>query len=104
MLYLSYMAIIISTDRLISSSEARKKFGKLLDDIDENEKNYYVILDNGKVKALLVNPHMLIEQGEEEFPDLEKLRRSWDRYSNQVSEALSKLDKMDPKDLPPLLR
>lgn len=96
--------MIISTDRLISSSEARKKFGKLLEDIDENEKNYYVILENGKIKALLVHPHWLKEKEGEEFPDLEKLRREWGRYSKDISKALEHLDTLGKKDLPLLLR
>ncbi len=41
--------LIVSTDRLIPSSEARKRFGQLLDDVNSNESAYYVILEIGLV-------------------------------------------------------
>lgn len=98
------MGIIISTDRLVSSSEARQKFGKLLDEIQENEKNYFVILENGKVTALLVHPHILNMGISEESFDLEKLRREWSRYTKEAASALEKLETKGEKELPLLLR
>lgn len=96
--------MIISTTRLISASEARKRFGQLLADVHENEKNYYVILENGKVAALLVHPHWLQETIGEDFPDLEKLRVEWGRYAKNISQALNALEKIDSDDLPALLK
>jgi hypothetical protein len=96
--------IVISTDRLIGSSEARKKFGKLLKEVSAEEKNYYVIMENGKVTALLVHPHWLQEKEGHDFPNLEELRREWSRYTEDVSDAMDKIVEMDEKDLPPLLQ
>ncbi len=98
------MAITVSTDRLIPSSDARKNFGKLLEEIDENEKNYFVILNNGKVAAILVHPSFLATEIGEAFPDLEKLRTEWSRYTKTIGKALQKLEETDEKDLPPLFR
>lgn len=98
------MGIIISTDRLVSASEARSKLGKLIDEINEDEGKYFVILENGKVAALLVHPHFLHAEGGESFPDLEKLRREWTRYTKEISGALERLEKMDKEKIPPLLR
>lgn len=95
--------MIISTEKLISSSEARRRFGQLVADVNDNE-NYYVILDNGKVAAVLVHPHWLQEKRGETFPDLEKLREEWERYSGDVSKALEKLDNVASSSLPKLLR
>lgn len=98
------MGIIISTDRLISTSEARKQMAKLLDDIQTNEKHYYVILENGKVAALLVHPHWLSGQAGEDFPSLESVRKEWIRSTGHISEALEKLEMTERKKLPLLLR
>ena len=95
---------MISTDRLISSSEARKKFGALLNEIDGDEKKYFVITDNGKVTALLVHPDFVAAKVGEDFPNLEKLREEWSRYTKDIGDALTKLEKIDKKDLPPLFR
>lgn len=97
-------SLIISTDRLISASEARNKFGKLLDDISTNEGNYFVILDNGKVTALLVHPQWLKEKNDEKFPDLEELRSDWNRYSAKVTEAVEHIASLDQDALPALLK
>ncbi len=97
-------SLVISTDRLISSSEARNKFGKLLKDISINEGNYFVIMDNGKVSALLVHPKWLKDENGDGFPDLEKLREEWDRYSQPVAEAMEILMTMDQEALPALLK
>ena len=96
--------MIISTDRLISASEARKKLGQLLEEVHAHSKNYYVILENGKIAALLVHPDWLKEKSGEEFPDLEKLRKEWERYSKDISEAMENLEKIEKKDLPLLLQ
>lgn len=97
-------SLIISTERLISSSEARNKFGKLLKDIAGNESSYYVILDNGKVSALLVHPNWLKDEEKDGFPDLEKLREDWDRHSKPVARALDTIMSMNKKQLPSLLQ
>lgn len=96
--------IIISTDRLISSSEARSQFGKLVGEVSKNEGSYFVILENGKVAALLVNPNWLKDKNEENFPDLEKLRSDWNRYTTEIEEAMKQLDDMDKTTLPKLLK
>lgn len=98
------MGIIISTDNLIPSSEARKRIGQLIDDIQKNEGNYYVLLNNGKVAALLVHPDWLEGKMDAEFTSLEKLRTEWNRYTKDISTSLDKLEKMDKKDLPELLK
>lgn len=98
------MGITISTDRLISSSEARKRIGQLIDEIQKNNGNYYVILENGKVAALLVHPNWLKEKSGEEFPSLEMIRKKWDTRAKDIAEALKKLEKIDKKDLPALLK
>ncbi len=98
------MGIIISTDNLIPSSEARKKIGQLIDDIQKNNGNYYVILDNGKIAALLVHPDWLKDKMDTEFTSLEKIREEWNRYTKDISASLEKLEKMDKKDLPALLK
>ena len=96
--------LVISTDRLVSSSEARQKFGKLIAEVSANKGNYFVILDNGKVAALLVNPDWLKGKQDEEFPDLERLREDWSRYTENISEAMDHLMDLEEKQLPPLLR
>lgn len=96
--------LIISTDHLISSSEARSKFGKLLGEITENEKNYFVILENGKVTALLVHPNWLKENNDEQYPDLEKLRQDWSRYQEEISNAMENLENIEQDKLPKLLK
>lgn len=96
--------VIISTDRLITASEARNKFGKLLDEIAKNSKNYFVILDNGKVAGLLVAPDWLKDNDETEYPDLEKLRQEWDRYTEDISSAMDNIMTMDKSALPLLLK
>lgn len=75
----------------------------MIDEIKENEGNYFVILENGKVAAVLVHPNS-IKTGEEEFPNLEKLRKEWDKHSKEISNALEKIEKTSPKKLPKLLR
>lgn len=96
--------LIISTDRLVNSSEARKKFGKLIADVSENKGNYFVILDNGKVAALLVSPDWLKDKHEDEFPDLEKLREDWSRHTKTIAQAMDNLMDLSEKELPPLLK
>ena len=98
------MGIIISTDRLIASSEARKQIGQLLDNIQKDEGNYYVILENGKVAAVLIHPNWLKEKSGEEFPSLEKIRKEWSRNTKDVTEALDALEKVEENDLPALLK
>lgn len=99
------MSIIISTDKLIPTSEARKKMAQLLDDIQSDEKNYFVIMQNGKVAAVLVHPNWLKEKLGEEFPSLEKIRSAeWERYTQTIGEALKNLKKIGKKNLPTLLR
>lgn len=95
--------LIISTDRLISSSEARSRFGKLLDEVSVNTGNYFVILENGKIAALLVHPDWLRDKSED-FPDLEKLREDWGRYSGKIQDAMQNLEKLDKCNLPKLLK
>lgn len=96
--------LIVSTDRLIPSSEARKRFGQLLDDVNSNESAYYVILENGKVAGLLVHPAWLKKvEGTEDF-NLEEIRKDWSRYSGDIAEALEEIDHLDPKELPKLLK
>lgn len=96
--------LVVSTDRLIAASEARSKFGKLVKEVSINEGSYYVILDNGKVSALIVNPKWLKNEEENSFPNLEELRENWDRYSKPVSEAMEAIMEMPEKDLPALLK
>lgn len=96
--------LIISTDRLISSSEARNQFGKLVGEVSENEGSYFVILENGKVAALLVNPNWLKDKDQENFPDLEKLRSDWNRYSTEIKDAMKQLGDLDKNALPKLLQ
>ncbi|MBI2634058.1 hypothetical protein HYW82_00105 [Candidatus Peregrinibacteria bacterium] len=96
--------IIVSTDRLITASEARNKFGKLLDEISKNSKNYFVILDNGKVAGLLVAPDWLRDRDEVDYPDLETLRQEWDRYTQDISDAMDNIIATDSNDLPALLK
>lgn len=98
------MGIIISTDRLIASSQARKQIGQLIDNIQKNEGNYYVILENGKVAAVLVHPNWLKEKSGEEFPSLEKIRKEWNRNTKDIEDALEELEKIDEEDLPTLLK
>lgn len=102
-MYNSYMPIKVSIDRLISSSEARKRFGFLLKEVSSDEMKYFVILDNGKVSALLVNPEWFSDH-EDAFPDLSTLRKSWKRSQKSVESALKKLDKVKPEQLPKFLR
>ena len=96
--------LIISTDRLISSSDARSQFGKLVGEVSKNEGSYFVILDNGKVAALLVNPNWLKDKNEENFLDLETLRSDWNRYTTEIEEAMKQLDSLDKTTLPKLLK
>ncbi len=96
--------LIISTDRLISSSQARMQFGKLVDEVSKNTGNYFVILENGKVAALLVNPAWLKDGDGNEFPDLESLRKDWGRYTGDIEDAMDNLEKMGKSDLPKLLK
>ncbi len=95
--------MLISTEKLISSSEARRRFGQLVSDVHDNE-NYYVILENGKVAAVLVHPLWLEKKKGENFPDLEKLREEWGRHSGEVSSSLEKLEAMDSSSIPKLLK
>ena len=96
--------LIVSTDRLISSSEARKKFGQLVEDVSTHKGNYFVILDNGKVAALLVSPDWLNDKQNSDFPDMENIRKNWSHYTANVAEALDRLDDVKKEDLPSLLR
>lgn len=93
------MSLLISSDKLISSSDARKSFGKLLKKVAKE--GYYVILENGKIRAFLVNPELL--KDENLFPSGKELRK-WGRYTHEISEALEEIEKLDPSELPPLLR
>ncbi|OGJ43827.1 hypothetical protein A2974_00225 [Candidatus Peregrinibacteria bacterium RIFCSPLOWO2_01_FULL_48_20] len=93
------MSLLISSDKLISSSDARKSFGKLLKTVAKE--GYYVILENGKIRAFLVNPELL--KDENLFPSGKELRK-WGRYTDEISEALEDIEKLDPSDLPDLLK
>lgn len=95
------MAITISTDRLISATEARRNLGKLLSEVSEDVGHYYVILDGGKISAALVNEQWLEKTP---FPDLKALRSPWRRRQTIITAALKNLEKKKKKDLPPLLR
>jgi len=96
--------LIVSTDRLIQASDARSRLGQLVKDVSANEGNYYVILDNGKVSALIVNPRWLKNGDDESFPNLEEVRENWNRYSTSVSKAMENIAEMEEKDLPALLK
>lgn len=96
--------IIISTDRLVPASEARNKFGKLLEEISKDEESYFVILENGKLAAVLVHPFWLKNKIDNGFPSLESLRSGWKRHSEEIGSTLKKLSGMKKKNLPPLLQ
>lgn len=96
--------LIISTDRLINASEARQKFGHLLSVVSAETTNYYVILENGRVRALLVNPQWFQEKMGGVFPELENLRSDWGRNTALVSETLKNLRHKKKKNLPKLLQ
>ena len=96
--------LIISTDKLIAASEARIKFGQLLEAVSSDKKNYFVILQNGKLAALLVHPQWLKEKSGSDFPDLEKIRTDWNRHEEDLQKGLEKIHSMDKKALPPLLQ
>lgn len=98
------MSLTISTDRLISSSEARKVFGKLLKDVSKNAGNYFAILENGKLAAILVHPNWLKDEADDTFPNLEQLRQDWNRYSQDINEAMDHLLTLDKDKLPKLLQ
>ncbi|GEM_PF-6694850 len=95
------MPIAITTDRLISATEARRHFGKLLSEVAHNSSAYFVILDNGKVSGVLGNQEMF--QGKN-FASLPEIRKDWDRHTGAISDALQKLSKKKRKDLPKLFR
>lgn len=96
--------LIISTDRLINASEARQKFGQLLSVVSAATTNYYVILENGKVRALLVNPKWFQEKVGGIFPELETLRSDWGRHTVLISETLQNLRQKKKKNFPKLLQ
>lgn len=96
--------MMISTDRMINAAEARKSFGKMLQSVALDSTNYFVILQNGKLAALLVHPLWLKEKANGEFPNLEELRGSWRLRSADLGNALSTLSKLDKKHLPSLLK
>lgn len=98
------MAFLVSTDRLITSSEARKCFGKLIKDVSTHKDSYFVILDNGKIAALIVSPLFLQKSTDVVLPNLENIRSLWPRYSEEVRESLANLDAVDEKKLPKLLQ
>ncbi len=97
------MNTLISTSQLISSSEARKSFGRLLKQLSKSQ--YYVILDHGKVTAFLVHPnHLDTLSFMSNFPSAEELRAGEGRYTQEISQALEALSKIKKRDLPKLLR
>lgn len=98
------MSLTISTDRLISSSEARKVFGKLLKDIAKNAGNYFAILENGKLAAILVHPNWLKDEANDSFPNLEQLRQDWTRHAADITKAMEKIMELDQAQLPKLLK
>lgn len=98
------MELLISTDRLISSSEARKRFGCLLKEVASSQEHYFVILDNGKVSALLVNPEWMAIQSDKKFPNIKVLRQSWKSSKEPLQKAFKNLDKISVDQLPKLLQ
>lgn len=96
--------LIVSTNQLVSASDARKKMGPMLDALSSDPGAYFVILQNGKLAGLLIHPDWLKEQGALPFPDLEKLRAHWGRYQKPIHEALDRLDTIDTKSLPEFLQ
>lgn len=103
-MYNQIMSMLISTHNLINSSEARKNFAQLMQEVSADEEKYFVILENGKVKALLVNPHWIEKGLAGEFPVLKSLRVDWTRNQDLVDEALETLQKSPKDKLPKLLR
>jgi len=98
------MSLLISSDKLISSSDARKSFGKLLKTVSSEEGEYFVILENGKIRALLVSPDWIEERSKETFPSLGTIRKSWDRNEEAITEALENLVTIPRNKRPPLLQ
>jgi hypothetical protein len=103
-MYTEFMSMLISTHNLINSSEARKNFAQLMQEVSADEEKYFVILENGKVKALLVNPHWIEKGLAGEFPVLKSLRVDWTRNQDLVEEALETLQNTPKNKVPKLLR
>jgi len=103
-MYTEFMSLLVSSQNLINSSEARKTFGHLLEEVSLDEEKYFVILENGRVKALLVNPHWIEKGLSGDFPALKSLRMDWSRHQEGVEAALDILASTPANKLPKLLR
>ncbi len=98
------MNFTISTDQMVSASDARKNFAQLLKKVSSKNGTYYMILQNGKPAGALVGLEWLKENRGEDFMDFEEIRKSWNRYGDEFADAFEALEKIDAKKLPKLLR